>query len=270
VGPIGVIGNLSVDVVDGGARRPGGGPFHAARAFRALAQPALAVTQCAEADRRVLLRPLAALGVRVSWRPAPATAAFRLRYANGARSVELVHPGEPWTPAAAREAGDALRRVGWLQVAPLARPDFPAETLAELARGGRRLLLDGQGLVRPGRRGVVELDTAYDPAVLVHAAILKLAEDEARALLGGLDAGRIASLGVPEVVVTLGERGALVWAAGALDEVPTIPAPGRVDPTGAGDAFAAAYLASRARGHGPAPAARRACALVGALLMGHA
>jgi sugar/nucleoside kinase (ribokinase family) len=38
------------------------------------------------------------------------------------------------------------------------------------------------------------------------------------------------------------------------------------DPTGAGDAFAVAYLGSRAGGHAPASAARRATALVAALL----
>src|SRR5947199_262308 len=38
------------------------------------------------------------------------------------------------------------------------------------------------------------------------------------------------------------------------------------DPTGAGDAFAAAYVVSRAAGHPPAAAARRATAIVGAAL----
>jgi sugar/nucleoside kinase (ribokinase family) len=264
---IGVIGNLSVDFVDGEARRVGGGPFFAARALRALARPALVVTKCAEGDRPLLLRPLAALGVPVRWHAATVSAAFRLRYSNGDRSVELVHPGEPWTPEAARGwAGEALEGVTWLQVAPLVRPDFSAETLAELARGGRRLLRDGQGLVRPARPGLVELDPEYDPAVLEHASILKLAEDEAAALLGGIDAERIAALGVPEVVVTLGERGALVWSGSALEEVPARPAVGRVDPTGAGDAFAAGYLVSRAAGDPPPVAARRASALVGVLL----
>jgi len=41
---------------------------------------------------------------------------------------------------------------------------------------------------------------------------------------------------------------------------------GPIDPTGAGDAFAAAYLVSRSTGHAPAAAARRATALVTGLL----
>jgi sugar/nucleoside kinase (ribokinase family) len=271
MGSLAVIGNLALDVVDGGAQRPGGGPFHAARALRALAQPALVVTKCAEADRRALVRPLAALGVPVRWHPASATPSFRLRYANGARELELEQAGEPWSVDDVRGwAREALAGVSWLQVAPLARPDFPAATLAELAQGRRRLLLDGQGLVRPGLPGPVELDPSYDPNVLEHVAILKLAEDEALVLLGGVDEKRLGALGVPEVVVTLGDRGALVWAGATLGTVPTRPVPGDVDPTGAGDAFAAAYLASRAVGHPPVASARRGCALVAALLSGRA
>jgi sugar/nucleoside kinase (ribokinase family) len=40
------------------------------------------------------------------------------------------------------------------------------------------------------------------------------------------------------------------------------------DPTGAGDAFAAGYLASRSAGLAPVAAARRATSLVGTLLTG--
>jgi sugar/nucleoside kinase (ribokinase family) len=50
--------------------------------------------------------------------------------------------------------------------------------------------------------------------------------------------------------------------------VPARPVDDGADPTGAGDAFAAAYLSARADGHAPASAARRATALVAALLMG--
>jgi len=95
--------------------------------------------------------------------------------------------------------------------------------------------------------------------------VLKLAEDEARAILGEPSEAALGELGVPEVVVTLGSRGSLVYANGRLERVEARPVEGG-DPTGAGDAFAVAYLASRTAGHAATAAARRASAVVAALL----
>ena len=53
-------------------------------------------------------------------------------------------------------------------------------------------------------------------------------------------------------------------------EMPIPAHPVEGDPTGAGDAFAVTYLASRVDGHNPISAARRATALVAALLAGRA
>ena len=88
--------------------------------------------------------------------------------------------------------------------------------------------------------------------------------EEAEALVGGIDADALAALGPPEVVVTFGSRGSLVVADGRATEVHARYVD--VDPTGSGDAFAAAYLASRASGNAPATAARRATAVVAAML----
>jgi sugar/nucleoside kinase (ribokinase family) len=169
--------------------------------------------------------------------------------------------GPSWTPADLR----GLERAGWVHVGALARSDFPAATLAALARD-RRVSFDGQGLVRPDRTGPLELDAEYDPEVLRHVSVLKLAEDEARTLVGEPTGEALRALGVPEVLVTLGSRGSLVFAEGLLVAVPARPLEGKVDPTGAGDAFSAAYLVSRATGYAPVAAARRATALVAGLL----
>jgi sugar/nucleoside kinase (ribokinase family) len=155
----------------------------------------------------------------------------------------------------------------WVHVAPLLRCDFPAETLGALARG-RRVSLDGQGLVRVREPGPLRLDAGFDHALLEHVSILKLAEEEAQVVLGAVDEATVARLGVPEVVVTYGSRGSIVFADGRAHEVAARPV--ARDPTGSGDAFAVAYLAGRAAGHAPVAAARRATALVGALLTGRA
>jgi sugar/nucleoside kinase (ribokinase family) len=258
-----IAGNLSLDRVDGAAPRPGGAPFHAARALRALGRPALVAAKCAEADRESLLPPLVRLGLPVLWLAGDSTAAFSFRYERDRRVMDVDALGSPWTPADVRR----VEQAEWVHAGALARSDFAAATLAALARG-RRVSLDGQGLVRPERTGPLELDADYDPEVLRQVSILKLAEEEAQALVGEPDETALRSLGVPEVIVTLASRGSLVLAEGRLERVAAKPVGGVVDPTGAGDAFAAGYLAARAGGDAPVAAARRATALVAGLLGG--
>jgi sugar/nucleoside kinase (ribokinase family) len=246
-----VVGNLSIDRIDGTPPRIGGGPYHAARALRLLAARGEVIARCADADRRFLMRRLAALGVPMQLLHGTRTAAFTFEYDGDTRTMSVDAIGDAWTP---RDARAVDRRVRWLHVAPLLRTDFPAETLAELGRG-RRLLLDAHGLVRRPQIGPLQLDGDFDHDVLRHVTILKLAEEEA-AIVGEVD--------VPELIVTLASRGAIVYAKGRETHVRAQPL--ARDPTGAGDAFAAAYLVSRAGGHAPAAAARRATAVVGASL----
>jgi sugar/nucleoside kinase (ribokinase family) len=261
VRPLAVVGNLSLDRVDGGQPRIGGAPFHAARALRVLGRPAIVAAKGAETDRRLLLPPLVRLGLPVLWRGGDSTAAFSFRYSGSLRSMVVEALGPAWTPADLR----GLESASWVHVGALARSDFPAGTLAALARD-RRLSFDGQGLVRPGRTGPLVLDADYDPDVLGHVSVLKLAEEEARVLVGEPEAEALASLGVPEILVTFGSEGSLVFAEGRLRLVPARTLGEEVDPTGAGDAFSAAYLVSRASGYAPVPAARRASAIVADVL----
>lgn len=266
MGLLAVVGHTTRDLVDSRPPRPGGAPLYAARALRALGEPAVVVTRCAEADRG-LLEPLRATGLPVVWRPEAQSAVFRLEYREGGREVAIEALGEPWTPEDARGwLGEALAEADWVHAGALWRGDFPPETLAEL-RCGRRLSLDGQGLVRPGRVGPVEPDAGFDPAALAHVDVLHLSESEAAVLGLALDERSLRSLGVPEIVVTLGERGSVVFA-GEIAELVPARALERVDPTGAGDAFTAAYVVARRRGHAPASAARRATTLVHGLLSG--
>ena len=88
--------------------------------------------------------------------------------------------------------------------------------------------------------------------------VLKLNEGEGELLAGGLDREHLETLGVPEVVLTLGSQGARVVAEGAMTHVPPRVADGPVDPTGAGDAFSLVYVDGRVDGLDPVAAAARA------------
>jgi sugar/nucleoside kinase (ribokinase family) len=89
---------------------------------------------------------------------------------------------------------------------------------------------------------------------LRHVTALKLNEQELEAL-GGEE--RAAALGVPELLLTQGSTGCVLVARGVRERIPVR----RIltsNPTGAGDAFLAAYVWSRAAGHRPVSAARHA------------
>lgn len=248
--------------MDGRASRIGGGPWHAGRALRALRQPAIVVAKCGEPERRSYLRRLAGLGLPVALAATGETTSFSFRYdPAGRREMRVAAIGEPWGED--DEPARVLHRVEWVHVAPLLRGDFSPYALERISRR-RRLLLDGQGLVRARGLGPLTLDGDFDRALLRHVSILKLAEEEARAILGDADLEELRGLGVPEVLVTFGAGGSLVLTR--EDAVRVAARPARGDPTGAGDAFSVAYLSARAGGHRPVSAARRASALVSALL----
>jgi sugar/nucleoside kinase (ribokinase family) len=253
---IALLGNLSRDVIEGAPPRTGGAPFHASRALKHLDVPALVYARCAEADRGELLPPLAALGTPVRYIPGERTANFEISYEGDHRHMSLSSVGDVWTPADVPAFPD---EVSFVHVAPLARSDFPPETLAAAARG-RRLSLDGQGLVRPARTGRLVLDADFDPEMLRHVWVLKLGDDEAEVV------GDPLALPVRELLLTHGSRGATVVAGGRTFSIPAFALEG--DPTGAGDAFCIAYLASRSRGFAPAAAGRRATAVVASMMAG--
>jgi ribokinase len=179
----------------------------------------------------------------------------------------------------------------------LAEADLPDDVLVE----GAHLHLTGYTLVRDGSRAAGRaaiararergMSVSVDPssaALLSPAFLGELAgvglllpnAEEAAVLTGEEDAERAAlavARRVPEVVVTLGARGAL-WTdgvsvcrveaerrAGPIGRAEGGDAAGRapdmLDTTGAGDAFAAGFLVARLAGAGPEEALRAGCRL---------
>jgi sugar/nucleoside kinase (ribokinase family) len=250
---IALIGNLSRDLLPGEPARVGGGSFHGARALQRLRVPARIVVRCAAADRGSLVPPVIRLGTPVRFVPGSSTATFSFSYEGDRRTMHIDSLGDTWLPGDLPE----LPPGGWAHLAPLSRNEFPAETVAALARR-RRVSFDGQGLVRAAEEGPLRLDADFDRELLRHVWMLKLADEEADVI------GDPAALGVREVIVTHGSRGSTVYVGGCAEFVPARALPG--DPTGAGDAFATSYIVARNAGFSPAGAARRATAVVASLL----
>jgi 2-dehydro-3-deoxygluconokinase len=101
-----------------------------------------------------------------------------------------------------------------------------------------------------------------------HADIVMPGADEAELLTGEADPQRAAKdllgLGPTLVVVKLGAAGAMAVDADSTTTAPAVVLPRVVDPVGAGDAFAAGFLAARAREASPEVCLRDGHALAAA------
>lgn len=231
-----VIGHLSRDAIAGAEPRIGGGSWHAARALAALGADALIVAACGLEDEDTFRAELAETGVPFELHAHGRTTAFSFFYdAGGTRTMTVDAIAGPFAPEVDAD---------WVQVAPLLRGDVAVPRAPHV-------LLDGQGLVRRPALGPLRLDADFDRELLRGVSILKLSEEEA-AVVGAVD--------VPELIVTHGARGATVNGTHIAAD------PVDADPTGAGDMFAAGYLAARAAGAEPVEAGRSSSALVSNIL----
>ncbi|WP_396928390.1 PfkB family carbohydrate kinase [Mycolicibacterium sp.] len=256
-----VLGNLAVDVINGGPKTPGGCASFSGVAVAATGGPGGIVALAADEDHSLFEPLLDRFGSLIRILPAECTSAFRLDYEDvdhRRMSVEAIGP--VWS-AAEVEAADP--ETTWIHLAPLLRTDFPAETLALLAERGHRVAYDGQGLVRADRLGPLVVDRHYPPELLAHLSILKLAEDEAVIVADGpFDESTAARLGVPEILVTYGSEGCDIYTGDARVRVPAAWRVDGVQTTGAGDMFTTCYVANRAAGADPSAAAEKASELV--------
>ncbi len=143
-------------------------------------------------------------------------------------------------------AAAAALYVGGYLMLPAMRQDELAERL-RLARE-RRVTTVLDVAVPIGHQGPRLEDVR---ALLPHADVFVPNDDEARALTGERDPHRQAELlveaGARTVVVKLGERGAVVRGPGGGFELPAPPVE-VVEPSGAGDAFAAGLIAGLLEG----------------------
>jgi sugar/nucleoside kinase (ribokinase family) len=256
-----VIGNLSRDVVAGATPRPGGGVFWSTRALARIGAHAVVSAACSAEDRPLLLPPLEAFGLPVTWHESAETTAYRFHYDGDRRIMSVESLGDPWT---SERAVAAAQGAPWIDACALSRGDFPPETLAALTEDAE-LLLDAHGLVRKPVTGPLQTDAAVGD-ILEHVDILKLNDEEAATLVGSAEPARMQQLGVPEVILTLGSQGAWVVTHSLVEHIPAIPIDEPVDPTGAGDTYSVTYLVQRAHGAEPVEAARVAAETVSALL----
>jgi len=105
---IALLGNLSRDLF-GEEARPGGAPYHAARALRRIDTRAELYARCALEDREALMLPVARLGTPVRYVPGDSTATFRISYDGDRRTMVVDAMGDVWTPDDLPRLNDDIR-----------------------------------------------------------------------------------------------------------------------------------------------------------------
>jgi fructokinase len=246
-----VLGAVTRDLEGGQAAVPGGVVHYAGRAFAALGARTRAVTRVREADEAELLAPLFAAGVELRALPSAATTTYANDYSGAEDRHELLLASDPIRPD---DLPTTWRSADAIHLGPLHRRDLLPETLAILSGFAG---IDLQGLVRLADEHGTRL--APNPELkdyLAHVSVAKASEEELAVLLEGrsLEAFR-SQFGLAELLVTRGERTALVVTRWRVEEV-AVPSVPRRFPVGAGDVFLAAYLHARANEHSPVAAAR--------------
>jgi sugar/nucleoside kinase (ribokinase family) len=228
--------------------QPGGAAYYSTMVYVALGLGTAVVTRVAPADEAVLLGELRAAGVEVFNLPTGTTTTFRNHY-------------DPAEPDARRQRVDAIAapiRVGDLppvaariwQIGPLTSRDVELGVIDRCVEAGGLVGLDVQGLTRRIVAGAVE---AAPPArrldELDRLDVLKADDTEILILTGVTEvpaaAARVRDAGVREVLVTKASRGSTVLGPDGALAVEAVVPRRHVDPTGCGDTYLAAYLASR-------------------------
>jgi ribokinase len=156
--------------------------------------------------------------------------------------------------------GGANRALTRAQIAAALARARPGDWF--LAQNETNLIAEGFAMAKAaGLRtayAAAPFDAGAAGALIGTVDLLAVNEVEAGPLAGHLGVAAEA-LPVPELLVTLGARGARLVAGGAVTKVAAFPVT-PVDTTGAGDCFLGWFLAARDRGAGAATALREASA----------
>ncbi len=244
-----VVGHVTQDRLPDGSLTPGGTAAYAARTARALGLRTAVLTSTDDSLDLSAVLP----DVTVYRIPAPRNTVFENRYTSDGRMQFLHARAAPLTPDTLRGAGFILRHVGILHLGPVAQECDPA--LADHIRAdflgltpqGWMRRWDGAGRVAPGPWEEAE-------EWLPRADAVVLSEED----IGGDEALAARWAARTRVLaVTRGARGCSVYAEGRVWHLPAFPAR-EVDPTGAGDIFAAVFFARLWQRDNPTQAARRA------------
>lgn len=232
-----VVGHVTRDIEDGGWR-PGGAAVYASVAAARLGLNAQMLTALpAGADLRDIPQ-----SIKVHRLPSPTATDFINTYLGSSRTQRVTSIAAPIGPA---DVPDELTAAPVVLLGPVIGEVDPAVR----SRFSGNVGIGAQGWLRAavGDR-VVFTDWQADAALEGSAAVFVSTEDAPADRLPTLVQHWTAR--APIVIVTAGPRGGTAYISGEERTIPTFPAR-QVDPTGAGDVFAAGFLARYAETSDP-------------------
>jgi Sugar kinases, ribokinase family len=225
-----VVGHVAKDVGDGSWRLGGTVAYAAIQAERLGLRSAVVTRASTEMDLEQLLP-----NVSVHCVPSESTTTFENRYENGRRVQHAFAQAPPIGPEHVPEE--------WREARMVLLGSLLGEVPIELGRLFGRSLLGfcAQGWLRDVRSdGLVVRRSWSRTASLRGGGVVVVSEDDIEGDGGAVD---LWIREVPLVVVTGGKGGARLHADGRWRRIAAFPHE-EVDPTGAGDVFAAAFMIS--------------------------
>ena len=248
------IGHVARDEFEGEPTwRLGGTALYAAATAARLGVVTALVTRVGPTEKPALDERCTQLGITLRALPSSATTTFGFRYVEGRRFMRLKARANGITPDDVPAEWRAARAVVLGSVAhELDRSLFGTTSNAATVLVAQGYLREwsADGTIRPR-----SWDDADEIVPLVSAVVLS--EDD---VAGDLSSPRHWARN-GRVYVTLAERGVLALDRGSETTIPGYPVERVVDPTGAGDAFAAGLAIALADGHAPDDCARFANAV---------
>ena len=228
---------------------PGGTSFYFAHAIKRLDPKGfLLVTALADADKTAV-EDIREEGIEVKTLPTAHSVCFENIYGENQneRTQRVTAKADPFTIEGLRDVSARIIHLG-----SLLADDFSLDVIKYLSGKGL-LSVDVQGFLRKvDNEKVLPVDWAEKREALKHIHILKANETEMEVLTGCSNpreaALLIADWGVKEVLLTLGDKGSLIYAKGQFYEIPAYYALQIVDATGCGDTYMVGYLYMRNKG----------------------
>lgn len=228
---------------------PGGTAYYFAKALKNIGLEGFRLITSLGSEEMHVAEELRAEGIDVVAIPSARSVFFENKYGEDMnhREQRVLAKADPFTIEKLADAESQIFHLGTLLA-----DDFSLDVIKYLSGKGI-VSADIQGFLRcvKGEK-VVAVDYDQKLESLPHIHILKANEMEMETLTGYSDpykaAAQLAEWGVKEVVLTLGDKGSLIYAEGKFHEIPAYPAAKIVDATGCGDTYMAGYLHMRSRG----------------------